>query len=230
MSEGQSCEASSGIILLDLDGTLTDAREGIIRCFRYALRSVGVTVPSDSDLTRYIGPPLCESLSGLLGDPSGERVEEALRRFRERFEAKGMYENRVYPGIVKMLEEIAVMGWRAYVVTSKATVFATRIVSHFQLGNFFAAVYGSELDGRLARKVELIRHVMEEECIAPGLAVVVGDRSEDIRGARVNGLDAIGVTYGYGSRQELESAGATWICDSPASVLQALRTRFGGAS
>jgi phosphoglycolate phosphatase len=214
-------------ILFDLDGTLTDAREGIERCFRYALRSVGVTVPSDSDLTRFIGPPLRESLSQLLGDPGEERIDEALRCFRERFEAKGMYENKVYPGIVEMLNQIAGMRWRAYVVTSKAAVFARRIVSHFQLMNFFTGVYGSELDGRLAKKGELIRHVMDEECIPAGQAIVVGDRSEDVRGARVNGLDSIGVTYGYGSRRELESAGATWICDSPASVLEVLRTRFG---
>jgi phosphoglycolate phosphatase len=215
------------IILFDLDGTLTDAREGIERCFRYALRSIGVTVPGDSDLTRFIGPPLRESFSELLGDPGEERIDEALRWFRERFETKGMYENKVYPGIVEMLNQIVAMRWRAYVVTSKATVFARRIVSHFQLINFFSGVYGSQLDGRLARKGELIRYVMGEESISPGQAIVVGDRSEDVRGARVNGVDSIGVTYGYGSRRELEIAGATWICDSPASVLEVLRTRFG---
>jgi phosphoglycolate phosphatase len=218
-----------GIILFDLDGTLTDAREEIERCLRCALRSVGLTVPCDSDLTRFIGPPLRESFSELLGNPSEETIDEALRRYRERFEAKGMYENRVYPGIVEMLKQTVAMSWRAYVVTSKPTVYAQRIVSHFQLINFFAAVYGSQLDGRLTRKEELIRHVMEEEFIPPGQAIAVGDRSEDIRGARANGMDSIGVTYGYGSRQELENAGATWICDSPASVLEVLRTRFGNS-
>lgn len=215
------------VILFDLDGTLTDARSGIERCIRHAVEAVGGAIPPGFDLTRYIGPPLRDALAEILNHPSQERVEEALRRFRERFETKGMYENKVYPGIVEMLNQIVAMRWRAYVVTSKATVFARRIVSHFQLINFFSGVYGSQLDGRLARKGELIRYVMGEESISPGQAIVVGDRSEDVRGARVNGVDSIGVTYGYGSRRELEIAGATWICDSPASVLEVLRTRFG---
>jgi phosphoglycolate phosphatase len=218
------------IVLFDLDGTLTDAREGIERCLRHALQPAGLTLASDSDLTRFIGPPLRESLAELLGHPGEEMIAEALRRYRERFEAKGMYENRVYPGIVEMLERIVALRWRAYVVTSKPAVYAERIVSHFRLADFFAGVYGSHLDGRLARKEELVKHVMGAEAIPPGEAVAVGDRSDDVRGARANGLDSIGVTYGYGGRQELENAGATWICDNPGSVLGVLRTRFGGSS
>jgi phosphoglycolate phosphatase len=214
-------------ILFDLDGTLTDAQEGIGRCIRHAVQSVGGVVPPDVDLTKYIGPPLRGSLSELLGDPGQECVDEALRRYRERFEEKGMYENRVYPGIVELLQSVGAMHWRAYVVTSKPRLYAERIVRHFRMDSFFAQIYGSHMDGKLARKEDLIRHVLREESIPQVRAIVVGDRDEDIHGARANGVDSIGVTYGYGGRQELASAGATRICDDPQSVLKALTARFG---
>ena len=214
-------------VLFDLDGTLTDAREGIEWCIRHAVRSVGGDVPPDVALTRYIGPPLRESLSELLNHPSQEMVEKALRRYRERFEARGMFENKVYPGIADLLTHIGVRPWRAYVVTSKPKPYADRIIGHFHLGAFFTQIYGSCMDGELSRKEDLIRHVLKEESIPATLAIIVGDRAEDIRGARANGADSIGVTYGYGGRQELESAGATWICDSPEAVLEVLTSRFG---
>lgn len=214
-------------ILFDLDGTLTDAREGIEGCIRHAVQSVGKDVPSGVDLTRYIGPPLRESLAELLKNPSRELVEEALRRYRERFEARGMYENKVYPGIVELLEHVGAMKWRAYVVTSKPTVYAERIVQHFRLDAFILRIYGSRMDGGLTRKEDLIWHVLKEESIPAAQAVVIGDRGEDIRGARANRVDSIGVTYGYGGRQELESAGATWICEGAEAVLEVLTIRFG---
>jgi len=214
-------------ILFDLDGTLTDAKEGIEACIRHALQSVGKDVPSGVDLTRYIGPPLRESLAELMENPGRELVEEALRRYRERFEARGMYENRVYPGIVELLKQIGAMKWRAYVVTSKPTMYAERIVRHFRLDTFILHIYGSRMDGRLTRKEDLIGHVLKEESIPAAQAVVIGDRGEDIQGARANRVDSIGVTYGYGGRRELESAGATWICDSAEAVLEVLTNRFG---
>jgi phosphoglycolate phosphatase len=214
-------------VLFDLDGTLTDAREGIEGCIRHAVRSVGGDIHPDADLTKYIGPPLRNSLSELLKHPSQEMVEEALRLYRERFEARGMFENSVYPGIVDLLTHIGVRPWRAYVVTSKPKLYADRIIGHFHLEAFFTRIYGSRMDGELTRKEDLIRHVLKEESIPPASAIVVGDRDEDIRGARANGADSIGVTYGYGGRQELESAGATWICDSPEAVLEVLTSRFG---
>ena len=214
-------------VLFDLDGTLTDAKPGIERCIRHAVQSVGGDVLYAADLTKYIGPPLRESLSELLGNPTEELVEEALRRYRERFEATGMYENGVYPGIIALLEYVGAMHWPAYVVTSKPEPYAKRIVRYFQMDGFFAQIYGSRMDGRLTRKGDLIGHVLEAESIPAAHAVFIGDRGEDIRGAQANGVDSIGVTYGYGGRQELESAGATWICNSAEAVREVLTSRFG---
>ncbi|HYL81496.1 MAG TPA: HAD hydrolase-like protein [Candidatus Acidoferrum sp.] len=206
---------------------MTDAKEGIERCIRHAVQSVGGDVPFGADLTKYIGPPLRESLAVLLRNPTEERLEEALRRYRQRFEATGMYENEVYPGIPELLECAGAMSWRAYVVTSKPEAYAKRIVRYFRLDGFFAGIYGSQMDGKLARKEDLIGQVLNVESIPAAHAVYIGDRDVDIRGAQANGVDSIGVTYGYGSRQELESAGATWICDSPAAVREVLAIRFG---
>ena len=214
-------------ILFDLDGTLTDPAEGIVGCIRHALQSLDAPVPPASLLTRYIGPPLRESFATLLDQPGAAVVEEAVRRYRERFEASGMYENRVYPGVGEMLERIAGMEWRSYVTTSKPTLYARRILDHFGLGGSFVAIYGSEMDGRLTRKEDLLAHVLVAESLAVEDTVMVGDRAEDILGARSHRLASVGVTYGYGNAQELREAGATWICDNPSAVFVVLRDHFG---
>jgi len=214
-------------VLFDLDGTLTDPAAGIVGCIQHALRSLGAPVPPASQLTRYIGPPLRESLAVLLGQPDSATVEEAVRRYRERFEARGMYENRVYPGIPELLRHLTEMGWRAFVVTSKPTPYARRILDHFGLSGLFFGVYGSEMDGRLTRKGQLLAHVLAVESLVTEGAVMVGDRAEDIRGAREHGLACAGVAYGYGSIQELREAGACWICDDPTAVFMVLRDHFG---
>jgi phosphoglycolate phosphatase len=162
----------------------------------------------------------------LLDHPGEAVVEEAVRRYRKRFEARGMYENRVYPGIPELLGEIGRMGWSAYVVTSKPRIYARKILDHFELGRFFVRVHGSEMDGRLTRKGELLAHVLVAESLVAGDAVMVGDRAEDILGALATGIASIGVTYGYGSLDELRAAGATRICEDPASVLAALQEHY----
>jgi len=214
-------------VLFDLDGTLTDPAEGIVGCIQHVLESLDAPVPPASLLTRYIGPPLRESFATLLEQPGASAVEEAVRRYRERFEASGMYENRVYPGVEELLERIAGMGWRAYVTTSKPTLYARRILDHFGLSGSFVAIYGSEMDGRLTRKRDLLSHVLVAEFLAIEDTVMVGDRAEDILGARNHHLASVGVTYGYGSPQELREAGATWICDDTSAVFTVLRDHFG---
>ena len=221
MSEGRGRN-----VLFDLDGTLTDPADGIVGCIRHALESLGAPAYSASRLTRCIGPPLRESFAMLLGHPGEAVVEEAMRRYREQFEARGMYENRVYPGIPELLGEIGRMGWSAYVVTSKPRIYARKILDHFELSRFFVRVHGSEMDGRLTRKGELLANVLIAESLAAGDAVMVGDRAEDILGARATGIASIGVTYGYGGLEELRAAGPTRICEDPASVLAALRDHF----
>jgi phosphoglycolate phosphatase len=221
MSEGQAHS-----ILFDLDGTLTDAREGIVASLCHALRRMGAPVPPEADLLRFIGPPLRDAFVALLETPDEEAIRAAVEHYRERYEGVGLYENRVYPRIPELLERIGAMRWRAYVATYKPTPFAERVLDHFRLRGQFAGVFGSRLDATHSLKSELIRQLLDAEGIAPDRAVMVGDRAQDIGAAQDNGLASVGVTYGYGSREELHNAGATWICDDPDAIFGVLSTHF----
>jgi phosphoglycolate phosphatase len=200
-------------VLLDLDGTLTDPREGIVASLRYALERLGIPPPPEAELARQIGPPLRDALRALLGESDAASLERAVRLYRERFAERGLFENRVHPGVPRLLCALSARGGRACVVTSKPSAFARRILRHFGLETELAAVYGSGMDGALARKPELVAHALACESLAPDDAVMVGDRRHDVEGARACGVASIGVTWGYGSRAELEAAGATWICE-----------------
>jgi phosphoglycolate phosphatase len=214
-------------ILLDLDGTLTDPGLGIERCLRHALSALG-REPPHIDLARAVGPPLREVLGPWLAGAPEETIDEAIRLYRQRYATCGWVENTVYPGVRDLLEGIRARGWRATVVTSKLEPIAVRIVEHFALAPYLTGVYGTR-PGELGAKPDLIARVLACEAIDPAEAVVVGDRLHDVRGARACGVDAIGVTYGYGSRDELEREGASWICESPASVLRVLESRVRDA-
>jgi phosphoglycolate phosphatase len=207
-------------ILLDLDGTLCDPGVGIERCLRHALSALG-REPPHIDLARAVGPPLREVLGPYLSGAPEEALDEAIRLYRQRYATTGCFENAVYPGVLDLLEGVRARGWRATVVTSKLEPIAVRILEHFSLAPYLTGVYGSR-PGELGAKPDLIARALECEAIDPSEAVVVGDRFHDVRGARVCGVDAIGVSYGYGSREELEREGASWICDSPAAVLRVL--------
>ena len=139
-------------------------------------------------------------------------IERAVALYRQRFASTGKFENTVYPGIEAALTTLQAWGFALYVITSKPTVFARRILEFFGLHRFFRETYGSELDGTRADKADLIAHVLAQESIAPNDAVMVGDREHDIKGALANGVVPVGVLWGYGSRQELERAGAFLLC------------------
>lgn len=192
-------------VCFDLDGTLTDPRVGIVRCIQHAFDRLGQPAPDERALLDWIGPPLLQSFREQLDD---DLAEQALTHYRERFADSGLYENSLYTGVADVLETLKHMELRLFVATSKPTVFASRIVSHFDIARFFSRVYGSELDGRLANKGELIAHVLEAESLDPASTVMIGDRHHDIDGARENGVRAIGALWGYGSRAELAHADA----------------------
>jgi phosphoglycolate phosphatase len=202
-------------IFFDLDGTLCDPREGIVRCLQHALRKLGHTPPPDDQLPRYIGPPLYESFADLLKSKDAELVKRAVELYRERFVSKGMFENTLYAGIPEALRKLKTEHYQLHVVTSKPAVFARQIVAHFGLERLFHKIYGSELDGTRADKSDLIAHVLEQEQTIPSEAVMVGDREHDIKGALANGVQPIGVLWGYGSRNELTEAGASVLCATP---------------
>jgi phosphoglycolate phosphatase len=210
-------------ILFDLDGTLTDPREGITRSIAYALERMGVAAPPLDDLVFAIGPPLRQSLARLIGSNAPEAVERTLAFYRERFADVGLFENMVYEGTRESLAALAGPGTTLFVATSKPRVYAERIVRHFALDRHFAAVHGCELDGTREDKRDLLAHLLPHHGIEPRSAAMVGDRGVDMIAARHHGLTAIGALWGYGSRTELESAGAHHVCSGPAELPRTLR-------
>ena len=198
-------------LFFDLDGTLTDPRDGIVRCLQYAIASVHVPVPTEAELTRLIGPPLQDSFRRVLGPSNAHLVPDAIALYRERFGTIGMFENAVYPGIPEGLAALAGAGWRMFVVTSKPTAFARPILQHFDLVHYFAGIYGSELSGERSDKGALISHVLEAEHILAEQALMIGDRSHDVIGAKSNKVRSIGVLWGYGTPEELAEAQADRI-------------------
>jgi phosphoglycolate phosphatase len=209
-------------LLFDLDGTLTNPFTGITRCIQHALAALGRPVPPADQLGWCIGPPLKESLATLLGAEHAHQAGEALNKYRERFGSVGLFENEVYPGIKDALAELRRQGHRLSVATSKPTVFARRIVDHFGLGELFGAVEGCELDGTRGDKASLIGHALQRHGIAPSDALMIGDREHDMIGARANGVLGVGVLWGYGSRTELESAGAFTCVATPRDLIAAV--------
>jgi phosphoglycolate phosphatase len=204
-------------IYFDLDGTLTDPKPGITRSIQYALRRLDRTPPPEDELTWCIGPPLHASLKKLLG--TGDLADQALLLYRERFADIGLFENEIYPGIEDTLMALTGSGRRLFVATSKPLIYAERIVDHFKLRVYFERVFGSELDGRNSDKTELLGYALRTTGINPSQAIMIGDRSHDMIGARNNGLTAVGVLYGYGSEAELREAGAHYICATPQQLL-----------
>ncbi len=200
-------------ILFDLDGTLTDPMLGITKSVRYALRSFGIEPPSLESLTPFIGPPLKGSFQAFYGF-SDDEAEQALRQYREYFSETGIFENEVYPGIAELLTALKEQGRHLYVATSKPLVFAERILEHFHLNDYFDFVGGSMLDGRRVEKTDVIRHVIEENDLNPRQAVMIGDRKFDIEGGHATGMKTIGVLYGYGSREEINAAGADAVAET----------------
>ncbi len=207
-------------VFFDLDGTLTDPKVGITTCIQFALEKLNVEVLAKNELTWCIGPPLLESFSVLVGK---QHSEQALVFFRERFSDIGWKENTPYPGIEYTLVRLCEAGFHLHIATSKPHVFAKKIIEHFQMSQYFGAIYGAELDGTRTDKSVLLRFALSDTQVEEN-TTMVGDRKHDIIGALANGMHAIGVTYGYGSRQELLQAGATTVVNRPVELLSVLFT------
>ena len=212
-------------VLFDLDGTLTDPVEGITRSICYALERMNARPPARDELLQHIGPPLRDTFSLILRTTEQAAIERAVELYRERFAATGMFENVVYDGVPEMLAQIRASSKRLFLATSKMRGFTLKILDHFHLSAYFDGVYGSEPDGTLGEKADLIRHVLMSERLRPEETVMVGDRKYDVAGARTNGCLAAGVTYGYGSVEELTEAEADFLCHNPQSVADLLAPR-----
>jgi phosphoglycolate phosphatase len=213
------------LVLLDLDGTLTDPYDGITRCVSYALEGLGLPRLGPRELRSFIGPPLQDQFASLGLDES--EVGRAVALYRERFRDVGQFENRVYDGIPEALDALAAVPLRLAVATSKPTLFAQQIVEHFGLDVHLDLVAGATLDGSRRTKADVIQLALTTLAAAPGDAVMVGDREQDVVGARTVGLSSIGVTWGYAEPGELETAGADQLAATPQELVDALVDRHG---
>ena len=209
--------------LFDLDGTLTDPKAGITGSIQYALEKLGQHVPSKDELESAIGPPLHETfLQQLNNDP--DAAAQGVKYYRERFGTIGLFENEIYPGIHDCLSKIKEAGIKLYVATSKPHFYAKQIAEHFKFDHFFNHVHGSEMTGERQDKGELIKYIIETESLEAESTIMIGDRKHDIIGAKKNNLRTIGVTYGYGSREELTIAEADELVETPEGITPALMT------
>lgn len=207
-------------VLFDLDGTLSDPREGFVRCIRYALAELGIEYESDSSLESYIGPPLHDTFRKLCGTDNA--AENAISLYRARYGEIGLFENELYDGILECLDRIASKADSIHVVTSKPTIFSERIIEHFELDQYFGVVFGSNLDGTLSDKTELLQHVLKCQGIPAQEVVMIGDRRFDMIGAKNHGIRALGVLWGYGTEEELVNAGADALCAHPEEIFDQL--------
>lgn len=201
-------------ILFDLDGTLTDPKEGITKSFQYALEYYGIDEPDLDKLEVVIGPPLRDSFIEFYGFTTDKAIE-AEDKYRERFATIGMYENFIYDGIEQMLKKLTQSGKMLAIASSKPTLFVEKILEHFNIKQYFHHIIGSNLDGTRTDKAEVVDAAIAGfGQVDKSSIVMVGDRKFDIIGAHERDIIAIGVTYGYGGMEELTLAGADYIAES----------------
>jgi phosphoglycolate phosphatase len=210
-------------VLFDLDGTLTDPAEGIVRCLQYSLETLGLRCPSTSELASYTGPPLRRTFAAICDSSDEAFIERAVSLYRERFSTIGLFENTVYADVPQMLSELRAASHRLFVATSKPKLYAEKVLRHFSLEGYFVGVCGSELNGRFDDKAELVGALLQAHRLQPGQTVMVGDRKDDVLAARRNGLWSLGVTYGYGSKEELTGAGVDYLCCKPLEVVSRIK-------
>lgn len=212
-------------LLFDLDGTLTDPKEGITTCVQYALAAFGIDEPDLDKLEPFIGPPLKDSFMEFY-QMTEEQAEAAIEKYRERFRDTGIFENEVYGGIYDLLRTMKAAGMHMAVVSSKPTVFVERILKHFKMDQYFEVVLGSELDGTRTKKaqviIEVLRKFFGEKPIQYDQIYMIGDRKYDVEGARAFHIESVGVTYGYGSIEELKEAKADYIVQSVSELKKLL--------
>ena len=200
-------------ILFDLDGTLTNPYEGITKSVQYSLASFGID-ENQKNLKRFIGPPLTWAFKEYYGFDD-EKAAQAVKKYRERFSTKGLYENDLYEGIPELLDTLKKSGSEIILATSKPIEFSEKIIDYFDLTQYFSFMAGSTLKGERDTKAEVIEYALQEMNITDlSQAVMIGDREHDIYGAKANNIESIGVLYGFGNREEFEKAGADYICDT----------------
>jgi phosphoglycolate phosphatase len=210
--------SGSRSVLLDLDGTLIDSRPGIAASTLAALRALGHSPDEAFDITPFIGPPLEDVLRALLQTYDDDRLDEAVSAYRQHYGDSGYLGSELYPGIGEALEAMRQAGLRIYMATSKREVFARRIAEHLNLAKYFDGIYGSVPGGTLDHKPELLAQILSEQNLVASDTLMVGDRRHDIVGAHAVRMRGLGVLWGYGSRDELETAGADRVVERTADL------------
>ena len=210
-------------VFFDLDGTLTDSGEGIINAAVYALEKYNIEVNDRSELRKFIGPPLQDSFSTDYGF-SEDEIEDVIKTFREYYSEKGIFENTIYENIQTVLFELKTRGKKLVVATSKPEVFTKQVLDHFNISSYFDYVSGATLNNEKIKKVDIIRDAICKLGITDKSKIVmVGDRKLDILGAKENGIDSIGVLWGYGDLLELEKVGPTYIAEKVLDLLEIIK-------
>ena len=204
-------------VFFDLDGTLTDSGEGIMNCATLALNHFGLPVPSRQEMRIFVGPPLDQTFIRF-GVPA-DQTDEAIRLFRSRYMTVGKFENFPYPGVREMLESLQAQGHRLFVATSKPEVLANEVLSHFDLSKFFEKICGATLDGSRSHKEDVIRYLLAQVTDVSDV-IMVGDTAYDVIGAKAHGIPCIGVSWGYGTQEDMKNAGAVAIAQTPEEVIQ----------
>ncbi len=209
-------------MIFDLDGTVIKSDEGVINSVKYALSSLGEKMP-DVPESYFIGPPLSYSFENFCGF-KGEKITKALELYREYYTEKGIFQCKVYDGIPALLSELHKKGHILLVASSKPEVYVKQILERFDISKYFDFIGGAELDGSRNSKDDVLRYVLESAGIPRGAdTMMIGDRKYDIISAGKLGMTSLGVTYGYGTREELEQAGADYIVDTPEEALELLQ-------
>ncbi|MBR1155657.1 HAD hydrolase-like protein [Bradyrhizobium sp. JYMT SZCCT0428] len=215
-------------VLLDLDGTLIDSYPGILASCLAALRALGHEPDETLEIKRIIGAPLEEIMQILLQSYGDGRVGEAVTAYRQHYGESGFLGSVPYPGIGNSLAEMKRCGLQIYLATSKREIFARRILEHLGFARYFDGIHGSVPSGELDHKPELLAHILSRHGLSPSHSLMVGDRRHDISGAHAVGMRGLGVLWGYGTRDELETAGADQLVDAPADLARTVLSMVKG--
>ena len=200
-------------VLFDLDGTIIDSGEGVSNSVLYALEKFGIKETKENAL-KFIGPPLADSFKEFYGF-SDEKATQGIEIYREYYREKGIFECYLYDGIVSLLKNLKANGYKVVLCTSKPEEYAKQILEHFDIMKYFDFPCGATMDEKTrASKDDVMQYAFETSGASKETTIMVGDRMFDINSANEFGIDSIGVTFGYGSRQELENAGATYVFDT----------------
>jgi phosphoglycolate phosphatase len=193
-------------ILFDLDGTITDPCEGITNSYLHAVSKLNLIEDNPNCIREYIGAPLHSYFEIKHGIKNEDDLINGVALYREYYGVRGMFECRLYEGIYSLIQQLYTNNKSVFLVTSKPSFYAEKILHHFDLLKYFKDIFGSEMNAFNKSKEELIQNLLDNHNIEKELSVMIGDRKFDVIGAKFHGIDSIGVTYGYGSVEEIREA------------------------